>query len=152
MIELLLMVKEEVDNSEDSCVRAENISYYEDLYNEIISDGYRKNPTLDNTGKRSKRKKTKILCLLDRMKNYQKDILRFMIELEVPFDNNLAERDLRKSKVRQKISGTFRNIERAREFFNIRSYISTLLKLGINIFDGIKDCFHPDFNIKFADL
>jgi len=57
--------------------------------------------------------------------------------LKVPFENNQAERDIRMMKPQQKISGTFRVIQGAGAFCRIRAYISTLIKNGLSIFEGI---------------
>jgi len=79
------------------------------------------------------------------MDNHRIEILRFMEERDVPFDNNLAERDLRMVKVRQKISGTFRNIDRVKDYCRIRSYISTIKKQKKDVFTALVDSFNPDF-------
>jgi transposase len=71
------------------------------------------------------------------MKLYRRDILKFMMDPEIPFDNNLAERDIRMSKLQQKISGGFRSDEGNKAFNNIRSYISTAAKHGISMFESI---------------
>ena len=55
----------------------------------------------------------------------------------VPFTNNLGERDLRMSKVQQKISGCFRSIKNANINARIRSYISTLKKQDISVLEGL---------------
>ncbi len=134
MIKLLLNIKENVDNSKESCLEKDKIIDYRKKYNLIIQKGYKINPAPKKTGKRGRPKRGKILSLIDRMLNYEEEILRFMIESKVPFDNTLAERDLRMVKVRQKISGTFRNIYRAEDYFRIRSYISTIKKLKKDVY------------------
>ena len=86
-------------------------------------------------------KQTKTKNLLDRFRGYNDDILRFMHDFEVPFENNQAERDVRMMKVQQKISGTFRSAQGARSFCRIRGYISTVKKNKLSVIDAIKAVF-----------
>lgn len=66
--------------------------------------------------------------LLERFIKYKEEILRFSTNFNVPFTNNLAERDLRMIKVKEKISGTFASYKGGEIFARIRGYISTLKK------------------------
>jgi transposase len=75
--------------------------------------------------------------LLERLKTYKDDVLRFLYDFTVPFTNNLAEQDLRMMKVKMKISGGFRTFEGASRFASLRSVVSTARKRGWNILHAL---------------
>jgi transposase len=65
--------------------------------------------------------------------------LRFLIDPGVPFTNNLAERDLRMMKVRQKISGCFRTATGAENFATLRTVLSTARKQGWSLIQTLQE-------------
>jgi hypothetical protein len=79
--------------------------------------------------------------LLRRLDTQRADVLRFTVDLDVPFDNNQAERDIRMVKLQQKISGWWRTLVGARNFCAIRSYASTLRKHNRNVLVGLRQLF-----------
>lgn len=96
-------------------------------------------PQKNKSGSEKKRaKRSKSRNLLERLRNFEDDVLRFMEDKLVPFTNNQGENDLRMTKVQQKISGCFRSIEGAKIFCRIRGYILTCQKHGVSITDAFK--------------
>lgn len=79
-----------------------------------------------------------------RCQKHRAAMLRFLDDPLVPFDNNLAERDIRMTCVKRKISGGFRSAGGGENFCRIRSYISTLQKQGMNAWQGLVSVFRGD--------
>ncbi len=82
--------------------------------------------------KRGRLKRSKSRNLLERLMDYEADVLRFMVDLQVPFTNNRGENDIRMTKVHQKISGCFRSMDGAKGFCRVRGYLSTCRKQGMS--------------------
>ncbi|MDR4507174.1 MAG: IS66 family transposase [Candidatus Brocadiaceae bacterium] len=124
---------------------------YRQRYRSIVKNAEAECPPPDETnrkGKRGRVKRTKARNLLERLIEYENDVLRFMENEIVPFTNNLGENDIRMTKVHQKISGCFRSMEGAKIFCRIRSYLSTCRKQGVSSSQGLEILFRgelPDF-------
>lgn len=102
-------------------------------YQRILKAGELESPPpIQPEGKRGRPKRTKSRNLLERLQNYESDVLRFMTDVDVPFTNNQGENDLRMAKVQQKISGCFRSKHGAKMFFGLRSYLSSCKKQGVS--------------------
>jgi len=149
LIDLLISIKVAVDRRRPIHFELDlaEIEDFEERYDHIIERAKLENPppfTSNSQGlikKRGKKKKTKSQNLLERLDKYRRVALAFMYDFEVPFDNNLAERDLRMMKVQQKISGNFRSWEGAAAFCRIRGYISTVKKNSLSVIDAIQGAF-----------
>lgn len=110
-------------------------------YRELLAEGYAANPPPVRTPegpKRGRLKQSKPRNLLDRLATHEAEVLAFLHDRAVPFDNNQAERDLRMIKVQQKISGTFRDASGADAFCRIRGYIATLRKQARQVLTALE--------------
>jgi transposase len=144
MQNLLLSLNEEIDNS-GGRLDEDRVQKVLRKYRAIIKSGEKENPLpVRKKGQRGRLKKSKSLNLLERLRDYEDEVLRFMKDAEVPFTNNQAENDLRMIKVHQKVSGCFRSRNGARIFARVRSYISTCRKQGLSPTDALTMLFKGD--------
>lgn len=118
-----------------------------DKYDQIVSAGLKYHEELGQF-KPNSRKKRPGHNLLIRFRGFKRETLLFLYDADVPFTNNLAERDLRMIKLKQKISGSFRTEHGAHAFAAIRSFVSTVQKQDKNIFKYISDVFDGTFDLK----
>lgn len=115
-------------------------------YQEIIKSANPECPVIlpaKGSGKK-KEKQTKERNLLNRLRDFEDQVLLFIKIKEVPFTNNQAERDIRMIKVHQKVSGQFKSMASARHFCRIRSYLMTAKKTGNSPYDKLNHLFYPE--------
>ena len=105
---------------------------FAEQYGGVVGLGEVENPLCVGVRKRSKAR-----CLLDRFLLYRVEVCRFASDFRVPFDNNLAERDIRGCKVKLKVSGCFRSALGARNFCRITSIVGTAIKQKKSVFHTI---------------
>lgn len=127
---------------------------YRKRYRDLLREAEKECPAPDEAkikGRRGKIARSKSRNLLERLRDFENDALRFMDEEIVPFSNNQAENDLRMTKVQQKISGCFRSMAGAKIFCRVRSYLSTCRKQGLGASESLRLLFEgkkPKFMIN----
>jgi len=113
--------------------------YYEKRYDVILTKGFAINPIRTTpSGKRGRIRQSDAYNLLMRLQKHKRETLAFMYNPLIPFDNNQGERDIRMTKLKQKISGHFRSELGATIFCRIRGYISTVRKNNLNVLESIQ--------------
>jgi transposase len=143
--DLLLAIKAAVEQAAtagQTQLAPESIQDFCTRYQHLIDPALQANPAPPPVrGRQGRQSEGPLRNLLLRLKNHAPAVLAFMYDFRVPFDNNLAERDLRMAKVRQKIAGGFRSWRGAEIFCIIRGYISTMRKQGQNVLAALNSVF-----------
>lgn len=95
----------------------------------------------DNTGRAGPLARD-ALTLARRFRDHEDMILRFVVDLAVPFTNNQSERDIRPTKIQQRTSGgCWRTLAGLADFAVVASYLSTATKWGLDSYDVLTKLF-----------
>lgn len=148
MADLLMKMKKTVDQArtnQETELTEKQLVNFEEAYGRLVEEGLKANPPRKPKQgmptKRGRVKQTPARNLLLIFKTKKDSVLAFIYDFRVPFDNNLAERDIRMMKLKQKISGCFRTHQGGDIFCAIRGYISTARKNGQSALDALRMAF-----------
>jgi transposase len=134
MKRLLKQTCPRVAESQAKCLSDADYKNLQKRYRNILTRGEKELPPIPprQNGKRGRLAKSDAHNLWERFKRYERAVLLFARLPHVPFTNNRAERDLRMSKVKQKVSGCFRTRQYAEAYCRISSYLQTMAYRGYN--------------------
>lgn len=146
MSRLLLDLKEETAQNDGT---VKDIEKAKQAYEKIISSGLSEQEQRAKAENAKERKTAlkKSNALIKRMKKKQVGILAFTRSPDIPFTNNLAERDIRCLKTKLKVSTSFRTPEGLNTFATINSFISTLKKQSKDALSHLKAIFDGSFTL-----
>lgn len=153
LAKLLLEIKAEVERAKgqgETKLSEEQRSLFTARYDRLVRRAARLNPPPKVTKPDAVAKRYKVVRvkrrdpaspLVYRLQTKREQVLRFMTDFRVPFDNNASERDIRMVKLQQKIGGCFRTPEGAEAFCRIRSYLSSARKQGHSPLTALEQAF-----------
>lgn len=116
-----------------ACLNPEELQLAIQHYQRILSQAQHEEPFVQPRG-RGRPKQSKGRNLLNRLIKHKEAVLAFAQYENVPFTNNLAERDIRPWKTKLKVSGSFRTKTGADQYARIRGFISTARKQQKQVF------------------
>ena len=110
----------------------EELKKFEDKFEKIMIEANK-----ENEEEEQKYYVDKEATLIVRILDYKNEYLLWVYNFEVPFTNNLSERGVRGAKSKMKASGQFWNVESARWYATIRTYIETCNRNGVNVYNAL---------------
>ncbi|MDN5850622.1 MAG: IS66 family transposase [Nitrococcus sp.] len=145
----LLLEMNAATHDTGGCLDEPSAEAFTKRYRSILTKGDEECPAVaPKPGTRRRPAQSKPRNLLERLRDFEEETLRFMTDPDVPFTNNQGENDERMTKVQQKISGCFRSFRGAQYFCRIRGYLSTCRKHGVSATEALGLLFSgklPDF-------
>ena len=134
MKRLLLHACHQIANRDDKTLTSDEYKALQKRYRTLITQGAKELPPIPPrlNGQRGRVAKSDAHNLWERLQKYETAVLLFASNPHVAFTNNRAERDLRMSKVKQKVSGCFRTRRYAEAYCRISSYLQSMANQGYN--------------------
>lgn len=139
----------EMDHTRNEAIRQgykelpqETLDDFNHRYDLYMEAALEENPVPERKpGQRGRVAKGKLRSLIDRLVEHKDEFCLFLTDFRVDFTNNRAEQSIRMAKVKGKVSGSMRTEKGADDFVSIMSYIGTVKKHGLNVFESIKTAF-----------
>jgi len=145
MIALLVQMNDAVNASAGNVLSKQVAATCRRKYRRLLAQGRALNEeTLTDPTRKHKKggiRQSFAYNLIKRLDKRADDVLRFMSDALVPFTNNLAERDIRMPKLKQKVSGCFRTFAGAEAYCSIRSFLATLQKRSMDLMQALNMVF-----------
>lgn len=116
----------------NGCFNDEYINNFDDQFNNILFEAIEENLSKPKTHYDQKER-----ALVNRILDYKSNYFLWMHDFSLPIDDNLSERALRGIKSKMKIAGQFQNEQYAKYFADIKTYIETCYRNGINPTDAL---------------
>ena len=123
----LILNNKSIESFGDEYINKFNIQYEDILYN----------ATEENLTKSKTHYDKKERALINRILEYKDNYFIWMYDLSLPIDNNLSERGLRGARSKMKLAGQFQNKKTAKYYADIKTYIETCYRNGINPTDAL---------------
>lgn len=111
---------------------AEQLERFSIRYDELVAQGYE-----ENKATRGRLAKKEEKALLNRLVKYKGNHLLFLSDFRVHYSNNMSEKDLRICKNREKMAGGFRKVSGREMYCRIMSFIETVKRRRLNIYQSI---------------
>lgn len=140
----------EVSSRKSKKLKADEYANLQKRYRNILTRGAAELPPrpVRPSGKRGRLAQSDAQNLWKRLKAHEQAVLLFAKRAEVPFTNNRAERDLRMGKVKQKVSGCFRQQRYAEAYCRISSYLQSMAYQGYNPLTAIQFALAGKFDLN----
>ena len=134
MRKLLLIARRQVMRRPDGRLSTRHYKRIARWYQDILEKGRKEMPDIPprQKGQRGPVARSDAHNLLERLADQRRNVLRFSRRADTPFTNNRSERDSRRAKVRQNVSGCFRTVAFAHAYCRISGYLQTMPALGYN--------------------
>jgi transposase len=141
LLEMKAAVAQARTRGEEALAEAERTTFLT-RYEALLAAGLAANPPPQRRPhQRGRLKQSPARNLLERLWMRQDEVLAFLDDFTIPFDNNQAEQDLRMLKVQQKIAGSFRADAGSEAFARIRGYLSSMRKQGVALLAALQTVF-----------